>query len=79
MHVITKDWYLPSLNELSILYSGKGAIGNFDTSGGWYWSSTEPTGSYNYLSAWIQRFSDGTQNFTSGVKNYAYFVRCVRR
>ena len=41
----------------------------------YYWSSTEYAPITN--SAWIQRFSDGTQNFNA--KTNAYLVRPVRR
>jgi hypothetical protein len=65
------NWYLPSKNELAVLFSSAAAIGNFTTNT--YWSSSE-NGSVN---AWVQTFSTGTQG--SSVKNGAYYVRCVRR
>jgi len=68
------DWYLPAKNELHILYGNRVAIGNFDVAGTYYWSSTEHTVIY----AWVERFSDGNQT-TSGNKNHAWSVRCVRR
>ncbi len=68
------DWYLPALNELNVLYTGKGAIKNFDTSGSVYWSSTETNNFY----AWYERFSDGNQ-YIYGTKNNTYYIRCVRR
>ncbi|MBN8538178.1 MAG: DUF1566 domain-containing protein [Deltaproteobacteria bacterium] len=67
------DWYLPSKNELNIMYAGKNTIRNFDTSGTYYWSSTEN----NSFDSWNQRISDGSQNIAS--KNNAFFVRCSRR
>jgi hypothetical protein len=67
------DWYLPAQTELNTLYTNKAAIGNFDTSGTLYWTSTEYTNTY----AWSQRFSDGNQN--SYYKYNSYDVRCVRR
>ena len=67
------DWYLPAKDELNVMYAGKTAIGNFDTGGTYYWSSTEFNGSY----AWSQRFSDGPQNGSN--KNLTYAVRCARR
>lgn len=67
------DWYLPALNELNMLYVGKGAIKNFDTGGNVYWSATEGSNG----SAWTERFSDGNQlNVT---KLNAFILRCVRR
>ncbi|MDD2325313.1 MAG: DUF1566 domain-containing protein [Alphaproteobacteria bacterium] len=67
------DWYLPSSGELSVLYTSKTAIGNFDTSGTYYWSSSE----LNTTNAWIQRFSDGNQANDNKTGNY--YVRCARR
>jgi hypothetical protein len=67
------DWYLPAQDELNVLYTNKAAIGNFDTSGGFYWSSRESTSHY----AARQRFSDGLQ-YTPN-KEFTYAVRCARR
>ena len=68
------DWYLPSKNELNILYVNKTAIGNFNTSGTIYWSSSEYT-DIDY--AWNKRFSDGLDG--SGWRGASYAVRCARR
>lgn len=65
------DWFLPSKDELNILYLNKTLIGGFSTY--YYWSSTEENNSY----AWHQRFSDG--NTTNGDKLYTFSVRAVRR
>jgi Protein of unknown function (DUF1566) len=67
------DWYLPALGELEILYLNQGAIGGFNTSGTYYWSSTED----GEVSAGSQRFSDGSQSGFS--KGNDQLVRCVRR
>lgn len=67
------DWFLPAKDELNYLYTKKASIAGFNTSGSYYWSSTE----YNGLIAWVQRFSDGLQYYYG--KNNAYLVRCVRR
>ncbi|MCB9996124.1 MAG: DUF1566 domain-containing protein [Rhodospirillales bacterium] len=67
------DWYLPAKNELNTLYVNETAIGGFETSGSYYWSSTE----FNLDNAWRQRFSDGYQG-THG-KNGTLAVRCARR
>uniref|UniRef100_UPI0040478540 hypothetical protein n=1 Tax=Algoriphagus sp. TaxID=1872435 RepID=UPI0040478540 len=40
------DWYLPSIDELRILYRNKTAIGGFRNSS--YWSSTERNDAYAY-------------------------------
>jgi len=64
------DWYLPSKNEIYILYSQKNNIANFQNSQ--YWSSTEYSSSY----AWDQAFSNGSQDDRR--KYDAYRVRAVR-
>jgi hypothetical protein len=69
------DWYLPSRQELNLLYqkSGElGSIGGFNYSSN-YWSSTENNTSY----AWYFLFHNGYANYTN--KTSAYYVRCVRR
>lgn len=72
------DWYLPSKNELHIFVGNKTAIGNFSTSGTYYWSSSE----FGYNSAWSERPSDGYQDVnhkTYGGISYHFAVRCARR
>ena len=49
------DWYLPSKDELNLLYQKKEQIGNFQNS--YYWSSSE----YSSNEAWEQNFSTGNQ------------------
>jgi len=51
------DWYLPSKDELNMLYQNRILIGGFDTSSN-YWSSSE----YNYEAAWGQYFATGAQS-----------------
>lgn len=75
------DWYLPSIDELSLLWHSRfnvnkslSAIGGaivLSTSG-YYWSSTEAV----YGDAWAQNFVYGNQ--FSNVKNVTYYVRAVR-
>ena len=67
------DWYLPAKNELNTMYGNKTAIGNFNTGGTYYWSSSEGSS----LIAWSQRFSDGNQ--TSTHKYIGNAIRCARR
>ncbi|MDR2094802.1 MAG: DUF1566 domain-containing protein [Treponema sp.] len=52
------DWFLPSRDELNLMYQNlkKKKLGGFLN--GWYWSSSE--NSYYY--AWYQSFSDGSQS-----------------
>lgn len=65
------DWYLPSKDELNMLYINRTAIGGigYDHS---YWSSTE---SSNYY-VWYQNFLNGYQGEES--KYYPLSVRAVR-
>ena len=65
------DWYLPSKDELNILYFKKAIIGGFSTNT--YWSSSE--GSTAGIS-WGQTFWDGTQS--TFAKSSLYRVRAIR-
>lgn len=67
------DWYLPSRDELNLLYAQKSIIGNFQAF--YYWSSTASS-TYN-ASAWSQEFGSGMQSNISD-KTYLYFVRAIR-
>ena len=72
------DWFLPSKNELNLMYQnigqgnalGLGNAGDFNIYG--YWSSTER----DMGSAFIQIFDNGFQGFVS--KNSNNYVRAVR-
>lgn len=66
------DWFLPSKDELNLLYIQKsaGLVGDFAND--FYWSSTE--NSYN--GAWSQSFSNGANS--SANKDGAYDVRAIR-
>jgi len=48
------DWYLPSKDELNILYTNRVAIGAIGSTV--YWSSTE----YDLNNAWLQNFTNGS-------------------
>jgi hypothetical protein len=78
------DWYLPSKNELGLMYmnlkvDGIGGFGNE-----WYWSSSE---SGNSGGVWTQHFGNGQQNgagdrtylASRGVKGYEHNVRAIRQ
>lgn len=72
------DWYLPSKDELNLMYQQKDLIGNLS---GFYWSSTEVAVSgtdATYDFAWTQSFSNGLQ-FNSTLKNQLFKVRPIRR
>lgn len=62
---------MPSSRELNLMRANAMALGNFKD--GYYWSSTE----YASSNSWVQRFSDGNQNY--GYKYFNFLVRCVRR
>jgi hypothetical protein len=70
------DWYLPSKNELNLLYQQKGIIGGFNISSGIYWSSTESTATPE-TSAWEQEFRFGSQHEDD--KDLPDQVRCIRK
>jgi hypothetical protein len=73
-----QDWFLPSKDELNLMYVNlkKKGLGGFGD--GYYWTSSE----FNYYDAWVQRFRDGSQNnsysYTNGDKGHALSVRAVR-
>jgi Protein of unknown function (DUF1566) len=53
------DWFLPSKDELNLMYINLASqgLGSFSVSGNWYWSSSE----FSWNGAWVQRFSNGFQ------------------
>ncbi|MDR1904248.1 MAG: DUF1566 domain-containing protein [Treponema sp.] len=63
------DWFLPSKDELALMYDQRATIGGFDS---WYRSSSEA----NNRTAWNQGFSDGNQIIYG--KNNGRRVRAVR-
>jgi hypothetical protein len=69
--VVYDDWFLPSKNELNLMYTNlnKKGVGSFAYG---YWSSSEYSDSY----AWRQYFGSGSQN--DGSRDYFYYVRPVR-
>lgn len=66
------DWFLPSKEELNLLYFQKaaGLVGDFAND--FYWSSTENS----YDGAWSQSFTNGANS--SANKDGAYDVRAIR-
>jgi hypothetical protein len=74
------DWYLPSKDELNLLYKSKDQIGGFVQE--WYWSSTYAT----KYDAWRQYFFTGTQQANGSVSyrydqinsHSCYMVRAIR-
>jgi hypothetical protein len=74
------DWFLPSKDELNLLYTNLELKNLGDFSIGWYWSSSQAGDN----GAWCQRFSDGEQSSyaffgnTPARKNNSHSVRPVR-
>jgi hypothetical protein len=70
--VVYDDWFLPSKDELNLMYLNlqKNKLGGI--SGAFYWSSSE----YAAYDAWNQYSINGFQNFTD--RYYGYRVRPVR-
>ena len=64
------DWFLPSKDELDLLYQQKAVVGGFAST--YYWSSSE----YNSNSAWTQHFFNGNQVTLAKVNSFR--VRAVR-
>ena len=71
------DWYLPSKNELGLMYMNLKVDGLGGFGADWYWSSSE----YNDNSVWMQQFSDGSQdsawNYINKPRNHS--VRAIRQ
>jgi hypothetical protein len=64
------DWYLPSFDELNLLYQNRALIGGF--TGDLYWSSSEKDAS----NARMQYFNTGVRSYTT--KNFGLSVRAIR-
>jgi hypothetical protein len=66
------DWFLPSLNELHLMYDNLKSAGLGGFAIAYYWASTQ----YSSLNAYRQRFDSGTTNKEN--KMQANYVRAVR-
>lgn len=67
------DWYLPSIEELELLYNNKIAL---NMNGVWYWSSTpKKSGSTKFI--YEKNFEDG-KNYDTG-STAKRQVRCMRK
>ena len=64
------DWFLPSRDELNLMFQNRYIVGGF--SSGWYMSSSHGTAT----DAWVQNFTNGMQGINS--KNFIYRVRAIR-
>ena len=74
--VVYNDWYLPSRDELNLLFRQRTIIGGFNTTSGIYWSSTETTTKPG-AKAWEQEFKFGSQHEDD--KYLPDQVRCIRK
>jgi len=74
------DWFLPSKDELNMLYLARDCVGNMRTD--WpYWSSSAELPRYpGDISglAWLQRFDDSSKSGTGSYEYSAGYVRAVR-
>jgi hypothetical protein len=66
------DWYLPSKEELNLIYLNLQKARIMNLGSDWYWSSSQR----NNYGAWLERFSDGGQDTND--KKDPYSVRAVR-
>ncbi len=66
------DWFLPSKDQLNILYTQKTLVGGF--SNDIYWSSTE----FGVGEAWVQYFLDGTQHLDNTSDGATVGTRAIR-
>lgn len=71
--VIYNDWFLPSLDELNLMYENlyKKGVGGFNSGG--YWCSSEENDAF----AWNQQFSEGMQGYNSKITG-GVRVRAIR-
>lgn len=66
------DWFLPSKDELNLVYSNLKVKGVGDFIKDAYWSSSE----YDNLYAWLQDFNNGGVYY--GRKSDIYYIRAIR-
>jgi len=68
----TTDWYLPSINELGLMYTNLKVKGLGNLQNTYYWSSTE----FGTESAWFILFDGGS--FSNALKSFPFSVRPIR-
>lgn len=71
------DWYLPNKDELNYIYQNLRKPGKI-SGDSWFWSSLEYYSNYLDNNVWVQRFSDGYQDYNFKHKDDTYSVRAVR-
>lgn len=69
-------WFVPSKDELNLVYQQKVNLSNISTSGSYprYWSSSE----YASNTSWYQLFSNGTQSRSTKYIHYYRFRLCIQ-
>lgn len=72
------DWYVPSLNELAVLYSNRSIIGGFVTNGP-YWTSTDLTIIGGASGSAFRQLFDAVGWQNSNLRSDTLNLRCVRR
>jgi hypothetical protein len=70
------DWFLPSKDELNLMYTNLKAKGLGGFANDWYWSSSEGNGD-GYVGAYAQKFDNGLQEWMD-LKRYPLRVRAIR-
>ena len=68
------DWFLPSMDELNLMYTNLEKAGRGGFASDYYWSSSE--GNYDARGAWVQSFSSVLQ--INDIRYRSYRVRPVR-
>ncbi len=72
---IYNNWFLPSKDELNLMYTNLKAYGVGGFAVGYYWSSSEVLTSH----AWIQLFNDFSGGYqTDNGKGNPFYVRAIR-
>jgi hypothetical protein len=68
------NWFLPSRDELDLMYRNlkENGLGGFESA--WYWSSST---SGSFASTWAQQFSDGRQDRRD--RSDSFSVRAIRQ
>ena len=66
------EWFLPSIDELDLMYKAMKEAAVSDATINWFWSSTDYSSDY----VWYQRFQQGYKDF--GSKWLANSVRAIR-
>ena len=76
--IIYDDWFIPSKDELNLMYKNlcKNGIGDFSPE--FYWSSSESDYEPDYI--WVQRFDNygSKEAYNAGQRSHKYTVRLIR-